>query len=419
MAVPAIWRADVKRERMMGLAHRMLHLLDTEATDLCPSSYEKPLTAYTSPEIFARERAIIFGRTPMFIGMSAEIPKTGDFFTRDFVDTPMLALRHKDGSVRLYLNACRHRGAKVALEPCGSATRFVCPFHAWGYDQDGRLANITEPEGFDDMDWDKKGLIALPVAEKYGMIFGCATPGITVDPDEILGGLGPEMAEWGFENFQMYLQPHDHEGQGNWKYSWDTFCENYHFATLHKKTLGEFLIGRRQAFDTFGRNVRMISATRSIHQMRELPEEQWKPEEHLSVQYRLYPSINFSIYPDFMAIFWVMPGKDQSHSRAIHITFLAKEPANQEKRDQIAFAIQRGCVDVVQNEDFWVTGLAETGMRAPGAPATFMIGKNEPALQHFNRLFAEAVGDEIELGLNPRPAKTKSRADEPQPIGAK
>src|SRR5262249_50180995 len=143
-------------------------------------------------------------------------------------------------------------------------------------------------------------------------------------------------------------------------------------------------------------------------------------EEHLSVQYRLYPSINFSIYPDFMAIFWVMPGKDQSHSRAIHISFLAKEPANQEKRDQIAFAINRGCIDVVQNEDFRVTGLAETARRARGAPATFMIGKNEPALQHFNRLFAEAVQDEVELGLNPRssPAKTELRA-EPAPMGAK
>ena len=48
----------------------------------------------------------------------------------------------------------------------------------------------------------------------------------------------------------------------------------------------------------------------------------------------------------------------------------------------------------MQNEDFWVTGLAETAMRSPAAQQSLMMGRNEPALQHFNRLFDEAVQED-------------------------
>lgn len=379
----------MKSERLMELAKRMLHLIDTSSTDLAPETYEQEIEAFTDPDLFERERQAIFGWSPMFIGMSNELPSPGSYFTRDFADTPFLAVRHQDGKVRLYLNACRHRGARVVTDACGAAQAFSCPFHGWSYDTDGRLTGVPEPEGFDDIDRHARGLIPLPVAEKYGMIFGCATPGVEIDPDEVLGGLGPELAEWGFEDFEMFGEPHIHESSGNWKYTWDTFCENYHFAFLHKNTLSDYLIARRQAFDVYGRNVRMISALKSIHEMRQLPEEEWKPEHHLSIQYRLYPSINFSVYPGFMAVFWVLPGRTVSESKALHITYLTRQPETEEERLEVEATISRGCEDVVQNEDFWVTGQAETTLRAPAASNSFVIGRNEPAVQHFHRLFTK------------------------------
>lgn len=381
---------SLNRDRLMELARRVLQLMDTERTDLAPGTYEKAPEAFTSCDLFAREREEIFGRTPMFLGLSSELPQPGSFFTRDLADTPYLALRHQDGGVRLYLNLCRHRGAKLVGNACGSASRFTCPFHGWSYDADGRLSSVTEPEGFDDMDRSLRGLVELPAGEKYGLIFGCASPGATFDIDEVLGGLGPELAELDFASMTMYGEPHVHYGSGNWKYTWDTFCENYHFAYLHQNTLKDYLIPRRQAFDTYGRNVRIVSAMKSIEQMRGLPEEQWEPERNLSIQYRLYPSINFSIYPGFLTVFWVLPGKTPSDSQALHISYLTSQPETPEEAAEIEATIRRGCEDVVQNEDFWVTGQAELGMHAPGA-RSLVFGRNEPALQHFHRLFEEAT----------------------------
>jgi phenylpropionate dioxygenase-like ring-hydroxylating dioxygenase large terminal subunit len=385
-----------RRDRLLGLARRMLTLIDTRSTDLAPGLHERPVEVYRSPDLFERERARIFGAAPMLIGLSNEIPTRGSYFTRDIVDTPFLALRDGDGQVRLYLNSCAHRGPKVALEPCGTASRFACPFHAWTYDLGGRLIGVTEPEGFAAMERHSRGLVPLPVAEKHGMIFGCATPGVAIDVDEALGGLGPEMAELGLERMSVFGEAHVHEVAGNWKYAWDTFCENYHFDVLHQKSLKlldrrEHLYSHRQAFDAYGRNVRLVSALRSIEELRGVPEDQWRPEDHLSVQYRLYPSIALSVYPDFIGVFWVLPGESVARARALHITYVARQPESEDAARRLVRALAVACKDVVDGEDFWVTGLAQAAMRAPAARPTYIVGRNEPAVQHFSRLFAEAT----------------------------
>lgn len=381
----------MERGRFIDLARRMVNLIETDTTDLAPSTYTQSTEVYRSLEIEALEKERIFAVTPMFIGMSNEIAEPGSYFTRDLVGTPFLAVRDKQGQVRLFLNACRHRGAKVAQEPCGQASRFTCPFHAWTYGTDGKLIGVPEPEGFDDLDRAGYALVELPVAEKYGLIFGCATPGVEVDVDALLGGLGPEMAEWHFENFEVFGEPHVHDVEANWKYTFDTFNENYHFAYLHRNTLGDYLVSRRQLVEVFGRNVRMVSALKTIEDMRQQPESEWNPFDHLSVQYRLFPSVTFSVYPGYTAVFWVVPGRGPKHTMAFHMTYVSKKPETEDELAKVTRAVTVGCKDVLDNEDFWAAAQAQYMMQAPGACDHFLMGKNEPALQHFNRMYNDIV----------------------------
>jgi phenylpropionate dioxygenase-like ring-hydroxylating dioxygenase large terminal subunit len=275
---------------LMELAKKMLDLIDRRTTHLAPSIMHEGLDAYTSSEVLDREQDMIFGRGAHFLGLSASVPSFGSWRTVDLVDSPLLLWRDTTGRVRLHLNSCRHRGVKIA-EGAGSAARLSCPFHAWTYDPDGRLVAVPEPEGFDQLCRAEHGLIELPAAEKYGMIFGSPVSGPAIDVDQILCGLGPELASWGFESWALYTEPHLHTYRGNWKFAWDTFCENYHFPFLHQKTLSDYLIGRRQAVDFYGPHVRMVSALTSIEVMRMQPEEEWDPGQHLSIQYRLYPTV--------------------------------------------------------------------------------------------------------------------------------
>lgn len=46
------------------------------------------------------------------------------------------------------LNACRHRGAPVVRDVCGTAKKLVCQYHSWAYDLECRLVHTPQPRDF-------------------------------------------------------------------------------------------------------------------------------------------------------------------------------------------------------------------------------------------------------------------------------
>ena len=372
----------------LGLAKRMLGLLDRRETDLAPTIMHEPTEVYTSAELQQRERDTIFGRTPMFMGLSADIPVAGSWRAFEIADTPLLLCRDRAGVARLYLNSCRHRGVKIA-EGAGRTNSLVCRFHGWRYGLDGALLGVPEPEGFEELCREDHGLVELPSAEKYGMLFGRPTPGPEIDVDELLCGLGPELSDWGFDSFFLYTEHHLHPFRGNWKFAWDTFCENYHFAVLHSETLSDYIYSRRQAVDFFGPHVRMVSALRSIDALREQPEDEWEPAQHISIQYRLYPSVSFSVFPEKIEVYWILPGRHPAEGCGIHAVYVAQQPETDEERKKLDEAVRFGCENVVNGEDLWITGKSEPGLRAEAAPGHVVFGRNEPVVQHFHTLYRE------------------------------
>ncbi len=383
----------MNRSGTVALAKRMLDLIDRRATDLAPQLMREPVTAYTSPDVLQRERELIFGRTAMLLGMSADVPEPGSWRTMEIGDSPLLLWRDENGEVQLFLNSCRHRAVRIG-EGAGQARSLACPFHGWRYACDGSLAGVPEPEGFDELSRPDHGLVRLPVAEKYGLIFGSPTPGPAIEVDTLLQGLGPELGEWGFESFSLYTSHHVHPFRGNWKYAWDTYCENYHFAFLHAKTLSGYLVSRRQAVDFYGPHVRMVSALRSIDALREQPEEQWDPLSHITIQYRLFPSVSFSAFPGKMEVYWILPGSKPDGGHGIHAVYVRHQPETDEERAKLDESVRFGCEDIVNAEDLWITGQSEPGLRAPGSPGYVVFGRNEPVVQHFHARFRERIGDE-------------------------
>lgn len=396
----------MNRSGAVTLAQRMLGLIDRRETDLAPQLMREPVSSYTSPDVLQREREVIFGRTATLLGMSADIPSPGSWRALEIGDSPLLLWRGEDGAVRLYLNSCRHRAVKIC-EGAGQARSLACPFHGWRYGADGSLTGVPEPEGFDELRKSDHGLVRLPVAEKYGLVFGCPVPGPPIEVDALLAGLGPELAQWGFESFSPYTRAHVHPFRGNWKFAWDTYCENYHFAFLHAKTLSGYLVSRRQAVNYYGPHVRMVSALKSIDALRGQPEDEWEPLSHLSIQYRLYPSVSFSVFPDKAEVYWIFPGRTPDEGYGRHAVYVRHQPETDQERAKLDEAVRFGCEDIVNAEDLWITGQSEPGLRAPGSPGYVIFGRNEPVVQHFHTRFREHIGDES-LAESPLSAVTKA-----------
>ena len=86
--------------------------------------------------------------------------------------------------MRAFVNVCRHRAATLLAATGGDGLRSIrCPYHAWTYGLDGCLQAFPGAEpGFDDVDKASHGLVELPAAEAYGLIFVLADPTATRSP---------------------------------------------------------------------------------------------------------------------------------------------------------------------------------------------------------------------------------------------
>ena len=107
-----------------------------------------PLARYTDPEFFALEREHLWKKVWTIAGHTSELPAAGSYKTIDVVGAPIVVVRGEDGEVRAFFNSCRHRGAPVVREPCGTERRLRCQFHSWSYDLKGQLVAVPDQRDF-------------------------------------------------------------------------------------------------------------------------------------------------------------------------------------------------------------------------------------------------------------------------------
>jgi phenylpropionate dioxygenase-like ring-hydroxylating dioxygenase large terminal subunit len=93
---------------------------------------------YCSDEVFEVERDRLFQGSWFCVGRAEELPDTGSFVVVDVAGESVLIVRGADGSLRAFLNVCRHRGSQLC-QGSGSVSAIRCPYHAWSYGVDGRL----------------------------------------------------------------------------------------------------------------------------------------------------------------------------------------------------------------------------------------------------------------------------------------
>ena len=199
------------------------------AARACPDWRSLPGKFFSSDDIFHGDLDRVWRRGWLFVGHDCEIPKLGDYVTFSIGTDPLLVIRGDDGEVRAFHNVCRHRGSRVCLESSGQVRAFVCPYHAWAYDLDGRLrSRRAMPEGFVPAGY---GLKTVRCEIFQGLVFislNADVPDLAISLEPV----APAYAIYDLENARVAHQD-TYTVEANWKLTIENFMECYHCAPAH------------------------------------------------------------------------------------------------------------------------------------------------------------------------------------------
>jgi phenylpropionate dioxygenase-like ring-hydroxylating dioxygenase large terminal subunit len=381
------------RHQQIDLLKRLLHYVETKTTCLAEAPWRNDVSTYADPEYLAREQQILFRQYPILMGFGSEWSAPGAFRTDDYTGVPILIVRGRDSKLRAFLNVCRHRGAKVA-QGCGEARVFSCPYHAWTYDLSGKVRGIPDERCFPNVRDERGSLIELPLCEKYGLVWVMPTPAadgsISFDIDPWLGGLGPELAFYGFESWQFYDRRVIPETM-NWKILVDTFHEGYHIGFLHRDSLQPILHGNVGDVEAFGPNHRLTFPRKKLERLKAEPEESWDLMWNTTLIYSLFPNTVLILQGDHVELSRIFPCEARVDRAVMELTlYVPRAPITQEERTHWDKNMQLA-LDVVVGEDFPAGRSIQLGLTF-GAQTHTVFGRNEPAMIHYHRSMQAALG---------------------------
>jgi choline monooxygenase len=191
-----------------------------------------PWSWYSDPAVLRLEHERIFRRFWQYAGRVDEVARPGSFAATRAGDVPVVLVRDEDGTLRAFLNVCRHRGSLVCTGS-GARRTLQCPYHAWTYGLDGRLLNAPRMEREGQTATDGLGLVQLRL-ETWGP-FAFVNPDPGASPlSDFLGDIPARIADAGIDvDALRFLERSESETEANWKICAENYLECYHCPTAH------------------------------------------------------------------------------------------------------------------------------------------------------------------------------------------
>lgn len=237
--------ADHRRvdETMADAAQDMFRSTEIDSSKLeRADAAHLPAFLYTSPEVFEREKQLLFFRDWIVIAREDEFKDPGDYRTFEMAGERFIVVRDRESKLRAFINSCRHRGTPVAYGN-GNAKAFVCPYHAWTYDLTGKLINPLRSKQLGNFDTSNCSMPALKIDTFAGFVF--------INFDENARSLAEYLDVEGFREEIGFLRCEDlvtidnytFDMDANWKIVMEVGADVYHVEVVHRETFGRASAG--------------------------------------------------------------------------------------------------------------------------------------------------------------------------------
>jgi len=235
-AMPLVTERDLAG-RMTMPKDRDLNVLDAVRAPI-ESARGLPNSHYTDPATIAEENEAVLRRTWAGLAVGGDVPEPSDCKPIEFLGQPLLLVRDKDGTLRVFENICRHRGMILVEEPRKIEGAIRCPYHSWCYSKDGRLVSTPHVGGpgqnsHPGVNRSELGLVEVRSHVWRDVVFV-----------NLSGDAAPfeEVHATALERWKDVEKPLYHGGadstftldvKTNWKLAVENYCESYHLPWVH------------------------------------------------------------------------------------------------------------------------------------------------------------------------------------------
>ena len=357
------------RERLRELLGAFDPGLPLERARTIPASW------YTDPELAQLERERVFRNCWLVVGRVDQVQQVGSFFTADVAGIPILAARDSDGTLRAFLNVCRHRAAPLLTEPSGHVTKFRCPYHGWTYDLTGKLRGTPEFDGVEEFRREDNGLVDVQV-QIWGPLVAVHLGRPEMSFADFIRPL-PDRIEPGVQGLE-FVERREYELECNWKVFVDNYLDGgYHVNTVHP-ALADMIDYSQYRTDVFAStSVQSSPLTTAAGAVRTGRAQYWFA----------FPNFMLNLYDGVMDTNAVLP-LGPNRCRVIFDFYFAKTgPASDAKFRAESIAV----ADRVQQEDAGICQEVQRGLASGAFDTGRFSVKREAAGYHFHHLLAQRL----------------------------
>lgn len=359
-----------------------------------------PAARYSDLRLLELERDRIWRRTWVLAAHESDLREPGSYRVLQRTGAPVVVVRGEDMELRAFYNSCRHRGAPVVREECGTARRLTCQYHSWSYGLDGVLRAVPDARNFVDLDTDALGLVPVRCEAWDGWVFvnedAAAEPLV-----DFLGPLCDQMAEVDGRSLRR-VGSQVHHVAANWKAMLDAFLEVYHIRTVHPDNAALL-------YDDSTVTVAMLPNGHSRLSVAVRPEMLGvmdpSPEADNPSVGRLWreTSTSFGIFPNVVApldtgafpllCMWPLDGR----TTELELQWFAPDWGDDEMPEE--HALRMTLFDTVMAQDTANMAAIQRSVESRGA-RPFQVGWHERLIHHFHRAVDLAIGaDLVPAGL--------------------
>ena len=324
-----------------------------------------PPKAYTCPEIGSLEREHVLKTSWLPIGRVEQIPDAGDFLCLDVLDQPLMMVRGQDDQIRVISRICLHRGAPLA-EGSGNRKLFVCPYHAWSYETDGRLKKAPLMDGAHDFDEKKCRLPELRTEIWNGFILINFN-----DQADPFADQSRQFTDY-FANYRLadmrIIRTLEFDSHWNWKVLVENFMEAYHHIAIHSRTFEPLFRARDSQIIDHGEPCSILHMPSAHGQ---LPEgfplieglEPWQQTDLVAAV--AFPCFLLATQGNAIVWYQVLPLDHDRLTLKIHIC-VPEKSSETDGFEQLADAAAE-MTSVIHHEDIAANDMVWKGLNAPFA----------------------------------------------------